>query len=617
MEQDRAGGAPTETAPQPDSGLDRHQRSGAILRTAVTACRAYGREDMAERLDVLGGRLDASEVRVVVVGEFKKGKSSLVNALLNADVCAVDDDIATALPTVIRYGTTPSAHVVRAGSDGVPIHEAVALSAVSEYVTESPDGQQRPSDIGGVEVDIDRRILADGLVLVDTPGVGGLGAAHATATLGAISLADVAIFVTDASQEFTATEIEFLRRATELCPRVVCALTKTDLSPAWRTVWERDRAHLERIGLDCEVMAVSAPLRREALRRSDRVMNEESGYGSLVAYLAGGVLSETRRGHQDRVLADVVAVCDQFIDGFGRDLALLRDPDRATEVTARLEADKVAAEQRRSQAARWSTALSDGIADLTSDVDHDFRSRIRALISEIDDAIDAGDPADLWAEFEPWLTSRMSSEVVANHTLMTERAVELSTRVGELFGSDSQDTVRAALGAHGTASMADMGSRLDVKDPAKMGLEAGLLALRGGYGGVMMFTMLGSMVGLALGPIALGIGLVMGRKGIKDERKRRIGQRRQEAKSAARKYCDEVSFHVTKDTRDALRTIQRHLRDHFSARADEALRSANEALRTATEAIRSEVESRPQRIADLTAEIERVSALRRRAEELL
>jgi hypothetical protein len=165
--------------------------------------------------------------------------------------------------------------------------------------------------------------------------------------------------------------------------------------------------------------------------------------------------------------------------------------------------------------------------------------------------------------------------------------------------------------------MADMGSRLDVKDPAKMGLEAGLLALRGGYGGVMMFTMLGSMVGLALGPIALGIGLVMGRKGIKDERKRRIGQRRQEAKSAARKYCDEVSFHVTKDTRDALRTIQRHLRDHFSARADEALRSANEALRTATEAIRSEVESRPQRIADLTAEIERVSALRRRAEELL
>ena len=45
-------------------------------------------------------------MRVLVVGEFKQGKSQLVNALVNAPVCPVDDDIATAVPTVVRHAET-------------------------------------------------------------------------------------------------------------------------------------------------------------------------------------------------------------------------------------------------------------------------------------------------------------------------------------------------------------------------------------------------------------------------------------------------------------------------------------------------------------------------------
>jgi ribosome biogenesis GTPase A len=48
------------------------------------------------------------EVPVVVVGEYKQGKSTLINALLRTDVCPVDADLVTAVPTVIRYGTPPS-----------------------------------------------------------------------------------------------------------------------------------------------------------------------------------------------------------------------------------------------------------------------------------------------------------------------------------------------------------------------------------------------------------------------------------------------------------------------------------------------------------------------------
>ena len=62
------------------------------------------RADLRRRLEQTRERLQDPNIRVIVVGEFKQGKSQLINALVNAPVCPVDDDIATAVPTTVRYG---------------------------------------------------------------------------------------------------------------------------------------------------------------------------------------------------------------------------------------------------------------------------------------------------------------------------------------------------------------------------------------------------------------------------------------------------------------------------------------------------------------------------------
>ena len=62
------------------------------------------RHDLAARLEQAAIRLRADDVTVAVVGEFKQGKSTLVNALLRTDICPVDADVVTAVPTVLRYG---------------------------------------------------------------------------------------------------------------------------------------------------------------------------------------------------------------------------------------------------------------------------------------------------------------------------------------------------------------------------------------------------------------------------------------------------------------------------------------------------------------------------------
>ena len=73
-----------------------------LVDLALKATSAYQRPDLGERLAQTRGRLADPDVRVLIVGEFKQGKSQLLNALVNAPVCPVDDDIATAVPTVVK-----------------------------------------------------------------------------------------------------------------------------------------------------------------------------------------------------------------------------------------------------------------------------------------------------------------------------------------------------------------------------------------------------------------------------------------------------------------------------------------------------------------------------------
>src|SRR5688572_7044984 len=80
-----------------------------ILQALRADARELDRDDLARRLDAWVERLDKPQVRVVVVGPFNQGKSTLVNTLVGAPVCPVDDISMTAIPTIIEYGSTPSA----------------------------------------------------------------------------------------------------------------------------------------------------------------------------------------------------------------------------------------------------------------------------------------------------------------------------------------------------------------------------------------------------------------------------------------------------------------------------------------------------------------------------
>ena len=103
--------------------------------------------------------------------------------------------------------------------------------------------------------------------------------------------------------------------------------------------------------------------------------------------------------------------------------------------------------------------------------------------------------------------------------------------------------------------------------------------MRGSYGGVLMFGMLTSFAGLGMfNPLSLGAGLLLGRKAYREDMENRMMRVRSEAKMNMRRFVDDVSFVVTKESRDRLKGIQRQLRDHYRGIANQTTRSLNESL---------------------------------------
>jgi hypothetical protein len=562
------------------------------------------RPDLAERLERAAERLRVTDVTVAIVGEFKQGKSTLVNALLRTDICPVDADIVTAVPTVLRFGTPPSVTLQIPAEDGTLDPVVVPFDQLRRYVTEeSSAGDATPRS---VEVRLDRRLLGAGLSFVDTPGVGGLDSAHGNLTLGALTTADAALFVTDASQELTAPEVDFLRRILDRCPHVYCVVTKTDLHGEWRRIVELNAGHLAKQGLDVPIVAVSSFLRLRAQARDSPELNTESGFPRLVELLRRDVLGAARSGLQAAARAELAFVVAQLRERVEAEQAAAASPAAAEAITHRY-----AEKQRRTRAlGSWQTVLGDGIQDLTADVDHDLRERLRGLLRGGEELLDESDPKETWRDFQAWASREATAAAVDNLMLLVTRTEQLARDVAERFDLeyDSLDVDLPSV-EQGLGKVGD----LDVNFH-KSGMQQFLgafTAARVTYGGFYMLGALGAIFNVAVAaPIGLIAGLTLGRRLIKQERERQIQQRRQQAKVELRRYVDDVSFHVGRDSREAVRRTQRFLRDEFAARAaavDRSTAATAAAVRETAALPDAERQARARHLAERRTELDRLA----------
>jgi GTPase SAR1 family protein len=592
----------------------------ALARVAVSHRLAveHGRPDLAERLVAARTRLIEPAAPVVAVGEFKRGKSTLVNALLRRSVCPVDADIVTAVPTMIRYGDPAgaTAYYRQESPDpdlpSPPLRErALSIQDLQGAVSElDRDAGPRPTS---VEVRLPHPLLRSGLCLVDTPGVGGLDSAHGLITLGALDEAQAVLFVTDAAQEFTAPEMKFLQMVVQRCPVVACVVTKTDLYPHWREIIALDQAHLARAGLDLEVLGVSSFLRLRP--EQDAALTEESGFRPIIRFLATVVAGGAERAAR-AAAADVAFVAAQLGRQVAAERQVVTRPQETEQVVQTLTTARARTERLASPSAGWQQVLNDRVQDLVTDVDHELQRRLRSVAKDVEEVIDRGDPKDDWPDVEAWLRREVAAEAVATYDTMRTRAEAVVAEVASQFdleaGAPLEFDLTAPVAHADDVEFGDLG-------PLGPGgrLGTAMTAVRSGaFVPMAMFAAAGHLPiavagvsgALLLAPISLVIFTAIVVTVVKGERARQLAHRRQLAKAAARRYLEEISFRVGKDCRDALRRLQRRLRDEFQDRAAAMHRSSVATLAAAQRAVGLTAEERTDRSRSLA---QRATELRR------
>ena len=581
-----------------------------FVAAAQQTASQFGRRDLAERLETSLARLSRPSTFTCVVGEFKQGKSSLVNALLGGVACPVDDDLATSTVTVVGYGDTTKLTVHRR-QEGRALEEEIAPSQLEEFVTErgNPDNAK---GVERVEITLRNGLLARGVTLVDSPGMNSLGSGSAAATLAFLPYADALLFVSDASQELTAPEVDFLKRAAEACPTVLFCLTKTDLYPEWRRIAEIDAGHLQRAGLEMPIIPLSSAVRFAALEREDRELNAESGFPELLRVLDADVLKKAKSLAATRALQDARSTLEQLVSASRAELEVLRDPKKANAALADLEAAKSHLEYLKGTGSRWSTVLADGIADLSNEATHALRGHVRHMNKTMDDRVETLESAEDWEALAQTLQEDVAKAVGEVFSGITTRAEKLRSDVVDVLSDDS-----VALSKLSVGSPVDVRSLWSDRSIAEKGgvagkLTSGMQVVRGAQGGLMMLGMMGRFVPgaaaavLLSNPVTIGIGVLFVGQAIVAQRKKRIAAQRQQAKQASKQFLDEVQFEVGNEMAEVIRTIQRQMRDEFSARVTELHRTYSEAAQRAQESAKQSEAARKEQLPKLE---QRVSVL--------
>jgi hypothetical protein len=259
-----------------------------------------GERVILAKLDTALARTEEGRLRVAMLGQFKRGKSTLLNALLGVPLLPTGITPVTAIPTYVRATKSPSLRIEFEGSRApLEFDEPSEFSDIlARYVAEAANANNR-EQVRRAEIGLDFATFSDRVVLVDTPGVGSTLLHNSRTAEAVLSDCDVGVFVLSPDPPITEVELGYLDNVQRLIPKVYFALNKVDLlSPDERYV---ALSFLAKVlenklgpGRAPRIFAVSAKVGLAARREGNRAALAASGLLELEAALADELTSEER-----------------------------------------------------------------------------------------------------------------------------------------------------------------------------------------------------------------------------------------------------------------------------------------------------------------------------------
>lgn len=160
---------------------------------------------------------------LVVLGQFKRGKTSLINALLGAEILPVAVVPLTSIATILKYG---DALRIQVFFDNGSMKE-IRHESLSEYVTERGNPKNE-KNVQEVVIAYPSTYLKDGVRLIDTPGVGSIYQHNTDVAYQYLPKSDAALFLLSVDQPVSQAELDFLKDVREYSNRIFFLQNKAD-----------------------------------------------------------------------------------------------------------------------------------------------------------------------------------------------------------------------------------------------------------------------------------------------------------------------------------------------------------------------------------------------------
>jgi hypothetical protein len=580
--------------------LDKLRAQVLALFPAVLS--EVGTELAEARRDLLARsreRLAAGRYLVVVCGEFRRGKSSLLNALVERRALfPVDVDVTTSVVSTLEWSPDERGlvHLAPDPSGVVPEPLEVPLDRIADYVTEQANPANK-RDVLHVAMQAPFEQLRSGLVLADTPGAGSLNAGHTAATRTFLSRADAILFVCSAAQPLSTIELEFLAEALARCPIVLTAVTMVDKVVDPAPVIAEARSRIAEVAgvpaAELLVVGVSSLRKRRGMELGDVEMVEASGFPALEAELWEGLGATCGAAQLGAALDGLGAAVADAESPVLNELAALQDDDALVRIDAELKAEQAKARELRAGSSRWRANLATELErnarpardGLTRDLEQ-ARERFKADV-ETEEALTepdalvaraSGATVDAVARADAGLQAVVAdvAQRYARTTSVTLTASGIGATLDTGFGVRDMDDVgdydaddEDAAGSRGIAKF-----RHDWGTGMAVGGAAGALA----FAASLVFPPIG-----AIGLLIAGVGTVLGWFGGKKHREQMEQARRE--KAHRRHLYEQVLPKLDSAKRAAERSFADKLRDvtrSLTDLLDEQLTASAESLSQST-----------------------------------
>jgi len=281
------------------------------VRALATFLQKHVGEREAEECRQWLVKLAEDRFTLAVAGQFKRGKSSLMNAIIGRDILPTGILPLTSVITVLKYGPTDRLTILR---EGMLFSEEIPISRLAEFVTEkgNPGNVKR---VAHASLELHSQFLRNGLEFVDTPGIGSAIEANTVTTYGFLPQSDAVIFVTSVDTPLSGAETDFLRSVREHVRKIFFVVNKIDLVSANERQEVLDYISgilIHETGADdIRIFPISAIMALEAKLAENNEKFAESGLKALQDALSDFLLNEKSSTLIISVLDKVIRLADR------------------------------------------------------------------------------------------------------------------------------------------------------------------------------------------------------------------------------------------------------------------------------------------------------------------